>query len=65
MIAGVVTLSLPRKEGSENGLEAGPRWSYVMGADDRGSQPAAGGFQVQASAFLLSGKRYQDTLPSK
>ena len=65
MTAGAVTLSPPREGGSENGMQAGPRGTYAVGADDRGAQAAACGFQAQASAFLLSGKRYQDTLPSE
>lgn len=63
MTAGVVTLYPPRGEGSENGLEARPLWSYVMSAGVRGSRPTACGFQVQTFIFLSGGKRCSKTPP--
>lgn len=52
MTAGVVTLSPPREEGSENCLEAAPRWSYVTGAGDKRA-----GSKCKPVLFSLSGKR--------
>lgn len=59
MTAGVVTLSPPRQEGSENCLEAGPRWSYVMGAGD-----SRAGSKCKPVLFLSQWKAYQNTFPS-